>query len=213
METTTSPAHPRIAFISGHTDLTPTQFNTEYLPLINTAIQSNHHFILGDAIGTDTFALSYFLSQVATTPDLKQRITIYPSRPSNVAKLQNQGFKVVPPHQTQQLDVGKGLGKRTRHIVRDANMTAASDYDILYVRTDGEAKALYGAKWRPRVSATEMNRLRRLEKGEGRKVNLEEGGGGAELEIVDEEATGKIRDSSLATSAVSKSFVDDRRFT
>ena len=42
-------------------------------------------------------------------------------------------------------------------------MTAASTYDILFVRSDEDNKALYGAKWRPRVSATELNRLRRAE--------------------------------------------------
>lgn len=62
MEITASPAHPRIAFISGHTDLTINQFNLEYIPLLHAAIQSGQQFIIGDAAGTDTFALSYLLS-------------------------------------------------------------------------------------------------------------------------------------------------------
>ena len=48
--------------------------------------------------------------------------------------------------------------RRYRHVQRDAAMTAASDYDILYVRTEAESRAIYGARYRPRVSATEMNR-------------------------------------------------------
>ena len=40
-------------------------------------------------------------------------------------------------------------------------MTAVSDYDILYVRSEAESRQLYGPKYRPRVSGTEMNRMRR----------------------------------------------------
>ena len=54
---------------------------------------------------------------------------------------------------------------RARHLNRDARMTRASDYDILWARTEDEERELYGERWRPRVSATEMNRLRRLEVG------------------------------------------------
>lgn len=51
-------------------------------------------------------------------------------------------------------------------------MTMASDYDILWARTDEEAKLLYGAKWRAdRVSATELNRRRRLEVAEQMERN------------------------------------------
>ncbi|KAK5735397.1 hypothetical protein LTS12_026477 [Elasticomyces elasticus] len=46
---------------------------------------------------------------------------------------------------------------RSKHIVRDTHMTLRSDYDIL----DEESRKLYGDKYRARVSATEMNRLRR----------------------------------------------------
>lgn len=36
--------------------------------------------------------------------------------------------------------------RRWHHIQRDANMTAASDYDILYVRSDQESRELYGGQ-------------------------------------------------------------------
>jgi hypothetical protein len=42
-------------------------------------------------------------------------------------------------------------------------MTRASDYDILWARSEEEARKRYGDKYRTRVSATELNRLRRLE--------------------------------------------------
>ena len=58
-------------------------------------------------------------------------------------------------------ETGNPNASRQRHLDRDARMTAASDFDILYVRTDEEARGFYGEKWRKRISATEMNRDRR----------------------------------------------------
>ena len=46
---------------------------------------------------------------------------------------------------------------RARHLNRDAGMTQASDYDILWAITEADEKAWYGQKWRLRVSAMEMN--------------------------------------------------------
>ena len=46
----------------------------------------------------------------------------------------------------------------------------ASNDDILWVRPAEETKAMYGAMYRPgRVSGTEKNRLRRIEKDQGRR--------------------------------------------
>lgn len=57
------------------------------------------------------------------------------------------------------------------HSQRDAAMTASSDYDILWVRSDEETKKLYGAKYRPgRVSGTQKNKDRRARTIEGRGV-------------------------------------------
>lgn len=53
---------------------------------------------------------------------------------------------------------------RARHLERDRGMTESSDYDILWVR-DEESRELYGARYRATVSATEMNRSRRVEMG------------------------------------------------
>lgn len=162
-----------IALISGHIDLSTSDFEEHYVPQIETALDAGHHFILGDAVGTDTQALSYLLSPAISSryPDIKSRIIVYPSRRYNISKLQQQGLTVIAPnhpslHVERTIVVVKKSGpdsRRYHHIQRDANMTAASTYDILYVRNDEENKALYGAKWRPRVSATELNRLRRAE--------------------------------------------------
>ena len=158
----------RRAFISGHIDLTDELFQMHYAPAIDVALAEGHQFIIGDALGVDSMALAYILARGG--PEVVPRITVFPSRPHNIEKLRLRGIKVsVPDHQqAQELKQPRQAHKgrdasRLHHLARDAQMTAASDYDILYVRTDEEAKALYGAKWRPRVSGTELNRRRRLE--------------------------------------------------
>jgi hypothetical protein len=42
-------------------------------------------------------------------------------------------------------------------------MTRTSNYDILWTRSEEEARKLYGDQYKSRVSATELNRLRRPE--------------------------------------------------
>lgn len=54
---------------------------------------------------------------------------------------------------------------RARHLERDRGMTECSGYDILWVRSEEECRELYGSRYRGRVSATELNRLRRVEMG------------------------------------------------
>lgn len=51
------------------------------------------------------------------------------------------------------------------HNERDAAMTEASDYDILWVRGEEDTKVLYGEKYRAgRVSGTQKNKDRRAAK-------------------------------------------------
>lgn len=163
----------KVALISGHTDLSTSDFERHYVPQIDAALCAGHQIILGDAVGVDTQALDYLLSPPVKLkhPDVVSRTTVFPSRNHNVLKLKEMGLKVVPPDDPR-LKIERNVvvvskkgkdGRRWHHIQRDANMTAMSDFDILYVRTDEESRALYGDKWRPRISATEMNRLRRLE--------------------------------------------------
>ena len=60
-------------------------------------------------------------------------------------------------------DVKRSGSSRAHHLARDARLTEGSDYDILWVRGQEECRVLYGERWRPRVSGTELNRQRRLE--------------------------------------------------
>lgn len=173
MQSNEQNARPSITLVSGYTDLSDFDFEEHYIPQINAALTAGHQFILGDAAGADTQALTYLLSDAVKHlhGDVSSRIIVYPSRKSNIPKLQEKGVKVIAPD-NESLEVKRTVvvvskigsdRRRWHHIQRDANMTAASDYDILYVRTEQESKSLYGDSWKPRVSATEMNRLRRAE--------------------------------------------------
>ena len=133
-------------------------------------------------------ALDYLLSPktLSQFPGSEKRITVYPSRPASIARLVRLGVNVVSPDDPvykaeaagQRAFIVEKKGRdagRYRHVLRDALMTGKSDYDILYARSDDEARAMYGARWRPRVSGTEMNRRRREELG----LRMGGGGGGS----------------------------------
>ena len=169
---TTSTTSPGTAMISGHTDLPQDLFDKHYIPQLASALKSGANFILGDAKGVDEMALTWLLAN--SEPDTRGQITVHCSRPYNVPKLETLGVNVILDRVSHESGVaggsrGRGKGRdpgnpnasRQRHLDRDARMTAASDFDILYVRTDEEAREFYGERWRKRVSATEMNRDRR----------------------------------------------------
>jgi hypothetical protein len=128
---------PPTAMISGHIDISWADFATYYIPAIDLAISRDDCFILGDAQDTDTLVLNYLLQH--GSPVIKHRITIYPSRPYNVAKFESMGITTsTDPPEDNAVANGhsvRGKGKRygeearTRRLQRDARMTRASDYD------------------------------------------------------------------------------------
>ncbi|KAK1076324.1 hypothetical protein LTR33_009041 [Friedmanniomyces endolithicus] len=166
---------PLTAFVSGHTDLSEANFESIYLPLLNAAIAQGHNFLIGDALGVDSFALQYLLSDVVKKqfPDVAtRRITVYPGRSHTIPALQAQGINVVSLNDARlQLtsEIAEVIGvvdggkdhARYKFLIKDARMTLDSDYDILYVRGEEESRAMYGKLYRARVSATELNRRRR----------------------------------------------------
>lgn len=166
---------PQIAFISGHTDLTQQQFTAHYAEALESALRRQDRLLLGDAKGVDSFALAFLLSEEVCSrhSDVASRITVYASRAYNVPKLKALGVHVVTPddqhaktalsgpHETVVVEDKGRDAARYRHIQRDAALTAASDYDILWFRDEEASKALYGSRWRPRISATELNFKRR----------------------------------------------------
>ncbi|KAF2020235.1 hypothetical protein BU24DRAFT_135661 [Aaosphaeria arxii CBS 175.79] len=145
-----TPSKPKIAFISGPLDPSESYFQTHYVPLLDAAIASSHHFIIGPVAGVDTLALQHLLSR-SVPPS---HITIYMAH-----------FEYLTPSWRNSY---LSLGVNVRHVEdaivteeRDEAMTRDSDYDILRYRTEAEAKEVYGVLWRARTSNTEMNERRR----------------------------------------------------
>ncbi|KAJ3093768.1 hypothetical protein HK100_006419 [Physocladia obscura] len=151
-----------IAFVSGPLDASWDYFSEHYLTTIDTAIVNNHSFVVGDSKGIDTLALEYLLTRVPAT-----KVTVFtlPRQAASVRKrladhvARGLGIVVVTERHAlsdTSLDAANFL-----HEDRDFCCTAASHYDILRYRSDSEAKLLYGARWRPRISGTERNERRR----------------------------------------------------
>ena len=176
---TSEQKRPTVAFVSGHIDLSNEVFRLHYKNSLDAAIANGENFILSTAGGADSMALEYLLSQ-SVSPS---RITIYIHTPP--ARRQKPGGANETMRRIDQLRTGsetleqyrkQGHGVRIIdgwHTERDAAMTRESDYDILWVRPDGETEALYGKKYRPgRISGTQKNKYRR----EQQDKNKEEAG-------------------------------------
>ncbi|KAJ7489576.1 hypothetical protein FB451DRAFT_1225326 [Mycena latifolia] len=141
----------RTAFISGPLAPTSAYFQEHYVPKLDAAIAQGHAFVLGPARGVAALALEY-LRQHRAPPSrvavfLSEADAAQPQLRAFADGLRAKGVKVVV--------AGAGYAER------DAAMTAASDYDILRYHTEAECRALYGKKYRPRVSGTELNEIRR----------------------------------------------------
>ncbi|PPJ52686.1 hypothetical protein CBER1_10831 [Cercospora berteroae] len=158
----------RVAFISGHIDLPEEQFLEHYQTALDTAIAAHDEFILSNAGGADSLALQYLL-QHGVEPS---RITIYfHTLPEHRQKNSNATMRAIDELRTADATLEnyrkQGLNVQVIngwHTQRDAAMTAASDYDILWVRSDEETKLLDGQKYRPdRISGTQKNKNRRGE--------------------------------------------------
>ncbi|MDY6900356.1 MAG: hypothetical protein SWZ49_20110 [Cyanobacteriota bacterium] len=99
-----------INFISGHLDLTQTEFNEHYCPQIDDALSNNQGFVVGDARGADTLAQQYLLNKT-------KAVVVYHmfESPRN-----NAGFPTRGGFQTDN--------------ERDEQMTRDSHQDIAWVR-------------------------------------------------------------------------------
>ncbi|KAJ7582571.1 hypothetical protein C8J56DRAFT_1167656 [Mycena floridula] len=139
----------KIAFISGHLDPTPSYFSDFYTPALNKAIAEGHHFVCGPSTGVDTLALSHLLSSGVSASD----ITIFMHRGEELA--------MRPKFAQFERQGGRLRVSGRNHTERDESLTRHSHYDILRYRTDVEALAFYGSKYRPRISGTHKNELRR----------------------------------------------------
>lgn len=107
-----------VFFISGHRDITETEFEINYIPKINDVLYNykNAKFIMGDYYGLDIMAQNYLIDVLGIEPE---RITVYHmfDEPRNCnIKITNKigGFKTDDE--------------------RDEAMTNASSFDIAFVR-------------------------------------------------------------------------------
>lgn len=103
-----------IAFVSGHLDLTQEEFEQHYCDQINDAITLHHTFVIGDAAGADKMA-QYLIKALC-------------------------GHAIIyHTHQTPRNNAGfPTRGEYPSQTAKDAAMTAASDYDIAWVRPGRE---------------------------------------------------------------------------
>lgn len=104
-------------FISGHLDLTQQEFDEHYDLQIRLAVLAGAHFVIGDARGTDTMAQSH-LTRHAKRDDVYV-FHMFDKPRNNVGMFPTCG------------------GYKSDD-ERDAAMTAASDYDIAWVRPGRE---------------------------------------------------------------------------
>lgn len=138
-----------VAFISGPLEVESGHFETHYAPRIQKAIKEGHHFILGPSRGTDTLAFQFLRNSGIPA----RRIRVYLN--SSEDTLIRGKFKRF------EQEGGNVVTVKGGHTQRDEAMTRASHYDILRYRTEEECLALYGARYKKRVSGTQKNELRR----------------------------------------------------
>lgn len=145
-----APKNPTpIAFISGPLEVEPGRFETHYAPRIQKAIKEGHLFILGPSRGTDTIALKFLKNSGVPA----SRIRVYLSS--------REDTRIVKNFKQFEQEGGSVVMVEGGHTQRDEAMTRASHYDILRYRTEEECRALYGPRYRKRISGTEKNELRR----------------------------------------------------
>ncbi len=105
----------KIAFVSGHVDITEEEFNLHYKDKLDEAIVNGDSFVMGESNGVDDLAQKYL--------NLKgvKNITIY--------------------HLFEKPRVNYGnyqsIGGYTKHSQKDKDMTLNSDYDIAWSKRKG----------------------------------------------------------------------------
>ena len=113
-ETAVIESKPITSFVSGHLDLTLSEFEEHYHPALDAALARGDSFVVGDARGTDTLTQQYLFGKTTA-------VVVYHmfTSPRN-----NAGFPT--------------LGGFTTDEERDLQMTAASTRDIAWVRPGRE---------------------------------------------------------------------------
>lgn len=137
----------RTYFISGHRDITQSEFNYHYANAIKQAASDpDSRFVVGDSIGADIMAQQMLVDLLREQDPNFTRIQVFHmyNKPRNIAD------KKIPTH-----------GGFLSHNQKDKAMTNSSDIDIAWVRPIEDTKLLYGDRYVQRVSGTEANIIRR----------------------------------------------------
>jgi hypothetical protein len=124
----------KTAMVSGHLDLTATEFWTHYAEALKASIALGHAIVVGDAPGADAMAQAYLFVQDYNN------VTVYSS----------EGF----PRPRHNIGNWPNITIGHKPYEKDAAMTAASDYDIAWVRPGKESSG----------TATNINRRARMKK-------------------------------------------------
>lgn len=107
----------KVAFVSGHLNVTTEEFQEHYVPKLQKAIAEKHKFVVGDCKGVDTLAQGFFAYFLT-----KDDVTVYhmfDSPRNNVGNFPTRG----------------GFKSDNE---RDSEMTRMSDYDIVWIRPGRE---------------------------------------------------------------------------
>lgn len=131
----------KIAFISGHLDLTSDEFEAHYQPQLDKALHAGYSFVIGDARGADTAAQSYLFVNLSFA-EYRQRVTVFHMLTSPRNHLGHCPLR----------------GGYPSNNAKDRAMTEASDFDIAWVRPN-KYEDVSG-----RMSGTEQNIVRRKAK-------------------------------------------------
>lgn len=119
-----------VAFVSGHLDLTEAEFGLHYAPRLHEALRRGDTLVVGDARGCDLLTL-LFLD--AAFPFGGAPVTVYHMLD---APRQHRWGDELSPYPTA--DVHPLVGGFASDDARDAALTAASAYDIAWVRPGRE---------------------------------------------------------------------------
>lgn len=117
---------PKTAMVSGHLDLTQAEFDRHYLESLYEAVINGHKIIVGDANGADRLAVQYLKLAARYWFDW-DKLTVYHMLELPRTTDCRQATLKVPL-----------VGGFKSDEERDAAMTAASDYDIAWVRPGRE---------------------------------------------------------------------------
>jgi len=120
---------PKTYYISGHLNLTVDEFETHYVPRLESALREKARFVVGDAKGADVMAQRFLKDHEAS-------VTVYHMKG---APRYNAGFPT--------------RGGFSDDETRDVAMTEASQADIAWVRpgreSSGTARNLARRKMAP----------------------------------------------------------------